>query len=155
MPPAPSHAASEAVHLASLDTELRGRLVSTDAVLSGNTGRIRIRVISQAIFVADTVDLAPGADEILQPLAALLSDYRETGVEVHCYTDDLDSSPAAKALTLQRAEMVSAYLANHGITSRRLRANGEGSSEPIAGNSTPESRRANRRIEIIISALSS
>jgi outer membrane protein OmpA-like peptidoglycan-associated protein len=150
------YAASKAAQLGRLETELRGRLVSTDAMLvGGNPGQIRIRVVAQALFLADTANLAPDADEILQPLAALLANYRGIGLEVDCYTDDLDSSPAAQGLTQQRAEIVAAYLARHGDISGRIRANGEGASAPIATNSAPEGRRSNRRIELIISALSS
>jgi outer membrane protein OmpA-like peptidoglycan-associated protein len=153
--PRPPLAGAETAQLASVESALRGRLVSTDAFLVDDPGHIRLRVTAPALFLPDTANLMTGADAVLEPLAASLSDKSAISVDVRCYADDLDQSPAAVRLTQQRAETVAAYLAHHGVASERIQSHGEGSSAPIAINSEPEGRRANRRIEIIISALSS
>jgi outer membrane protein OmpA-like peptidoglycan-associated protein len=116
---------------------------------------IRVRVIAAAIFLADAADLSSGAGEVLQPLAAVLMDSPATSVEVRAYTDDLGSGPRALALTQQRADMVALYFTQHGIAAGRIHARGEGQTDPVEGNTDPEGRRANRRVEILISALSS
>jgi len=153
--PRASQAIPDAKALSGLESTLRGQLVSTDAVVLNDSAQLHIRVVAQALFVADSPDLAPGADEVLQPLAATLSAYPKTHVELRAYTDDLDSSPSALVLTQKRAEQVANYLTQHGVALERLQVHGEGHNAPIASNSSAEGRRANRRLEILISALSS
>jgi outer membrane protein OmpA-like peptidoglycan-associated protein len=153
--PRSSHGGMQGEPLRGLESALRSRLASTDAVVLADSGFIRVRVIAAAIFLADAADLSSAAGEVLQPLAATLVDSPATSVEVRAYTDDLDSSPRALALTQQRADMVALYFTQHGIATERIHARGEGQAEPVEGNTGPEGRRANRRVEILISALSS
>ena len=155
MPPAAPHAGKSTERLTSLESVLRSRLVSTDAVVLSDPGLVRIRFIVAAAFSADAAEFSSDADEILQPLAEAITEFPATRVEVRVYTDDLDSSPHALGLTQQRAELIGSYLTQHGIASNRINARGEGPINPIKGNSEPEDRRANRRVEISISALSS
>lgn len=49
-----------------------------------------------------------------------------------------------------RAKSVMAYLVEHGVEAARLSAQGHGVESPIAENSTPEGREANRRVELNI-----
>jgi hypothetical protein len=60
---------------------------------------------------------------------------------------------ACKALSLRRAQLVSAWLLAHGFPAGRLLApEGRGSGEPIDTNSTADGRQRNRRIEFQIIA---
>ncbi|HAI55143.1 MAG TPA: hypothetical protein DCM16_10680, partial [Acinetobacter nosocomialis] len=51
-----------------------------------------------------------------------------------------------------RAQSVKIYLAGKGVSSSRIDAQGYGSSNPIADNSTASGREQNRRVEISIYA---
>jgi chemotaxis protein MotB len=153
--PASSHATELVPPLSSIESLLKARLVSTDGIVSAQAGAIRITIVASALFRADTAELASGADGVLAPAAATLVAYPDTRIEVRAYTDDLDPGPGAIALTQLRAEAITTFFASHGIHSKRLLAHGEGAGVAIDGNSTLEQRRANRRVEIIISALSS
>jgi outer membrane protein OmpA-like peptidoglycan-associated protein len=141
--------------LNSLESVLRSRLVSTDAIVLAEPGLIRIRFAAAAVFSVDAAELSSDADEILQPLAEALMGAPATSVDVTTYTDGLDSGAHALGFTQQRADLIGSYLTQHGVASTRIRTRGEGQTRPITGNSEPEDRRANRRVEISISALSS
>jgi outer membrane protein OmpA-like peptidoglycan-associated protein len=152
---APESRAAQPVLPSGLEGALRARLISTDAVLAEARGSLRIRVVAQALFSPDAVELSSVAEEVLQPLAVTLAAYPATIIDVHTYTDSLDPTLAARSQTQQRADNIAAYLLRHGIPTEHVRAHGEGQSAPIDENAGPEGRRANRRIEIVISALSS
>ena len=153
--PSASHARAQAELMSGVEAALRIHLASTDAVVLVAQGVIHVRVVAQALFPADAVDLSPGADEVLRPLAFTLAAFPATSVDVRAYTDSLDAGTSARSLTQQRADSIAAYLSRHGIASDRIRALGEGQSRPISENTDPEGRGANRRVEIFISALSS
>ena len=67
------------------------------------------------------------------------------GVEGH--TDDQGDAGSNQALSEARAQAVADYLIGQGVDAERLRAVGNGESQPIADNGTAEGRAANRRIE--------
>ena len=150
-----SHTGQRDDSLRPVEAAMRARLASTDGVVITGAGSIVVRVAVSAIFRADASELANAADDVLQPTAATLVAYPETRVEVRAYSDDLDLGPAVTALTQARAEAVAAYLVSQGVARQHIRATGEGAGAPVTGNSTSEQRRANRRIEIVISSLSS
>lgn len=55
-------------------------------------------------------------------------------------------------LSQERAQAVVNYLVAAGVSPSRLQAIGEGESNPIASNATPEGQAQNRRVEIYITA---
>jgi peptidoglycan-binding protein ArfA len=62
----------------------------------------------------------------------------------------MGTAAANDALSLRRAEAVRDFLATKGVASESMRPEGLGARRPIAGNSTPDGRARNRRIEIVI-----
>jgi outer membrane protein OmpA-like peptidoglycan-associated protein len=63
------------------------------------------------------------------------------------YSDNTGSAALNVELSKKRAEAVRGYLVKHGIPANSLKAEGLGEVNPIADNSTPAGRMANRRIE--------
>jgi outer membrane protein OmpA-like peptidoglycan-associated protein len=53
-----------------------------------------------------------------------------------------------QGLSQRRAESVTNYLTNRGVSPGRLQAKGYGESQPVADNSTDEGRALNRRVEL-------
>jgi outer membrane protein OmpA-like peptidoglycan-associated protein len=53
-------------------------------------------------------------------------------------------------LSEQRAGSVRDFLANQGVDSSSITAEGFGKTEPIASNDTPDGRQHNRRVEIVV-----
>lgn len=68
-------------------------------------------------------------------------------LEIGGHTDSDGGEEANMTLSQQRAEAVKNILVQGGIASERLIAKGYGESQPVAGNSTPEGKSENRRVE--------
>ncbi len=68
-------------------------------------------------------------------------------VQGHC--DNTGSDAVNDPLSQKRAEAIVARLVEMGIAKDRLSADGKGSHEPIADNSTEEGRAKNRRVEFV------
>lgn len=66
------------------------------------------------------------------------------------YTDELGSHDYNVNLSIFRANIVKSYLVGKGVDKVRIKVSGLGSANPAASNSTPEGRKANRRVEIEI-----
>lgn len=102
-----------------------------------------------------TVLFAPGSDAIDPASFALLEDVAATlrrapilwPVEVAGHTDDVGNPTANVDMSARRAAAVARFLADRGISYRRVQAIGRGASRPIADNATPDGRARNRRIE--------
>ncbi|RYD40337.1 MAG: OmpA family protein, partial [Verrucomicrobiaceae bacterium] len=67
-------------------------------------------------------------------------------------TDSVGRADANQALSQRRADAVVNYLVSKGFSAERLIAIGNGSSKPVADNSTDGGRSANRRTDIKVIA---
>ncbi|MFB6354894.1 MAG: OmpA family protein [bacterium] len=91
----------------------------------------------------------------LDEVAKLLLAYPKYWVVVQGHTDNLPVQtkkfPSNWDLSAKRAVNVVKYLSNlEGLDESRLIAAGMGPHHPVASNETPEKRRLNRRVEIIL-----
>jgi len=66
------------------------------------------------------------------------------------HTDNEDSAEWNLALSKKRANVVKNQLIALGLSSLRIVAFGKGETEPKASNDTPEGKRANRRVTIVV-----
>jgi outer membrane protein OmpA-like peptidoglycan-associated protein len=81
----------------------------------------------------------------LAPLPQLLSDVSGVVVAVEGHTDGRGDNEANQILSQARAEAVSEFLLGEGVGEDVLRAVGNGESQLIADDSTPEGQAQNRR----------
>ena len=73
------------------------------------------------------------------------------GVTVEGHTDSTGGSALNERLSQERAEVVRRFLVdNEVVPPHRVMAIGRGAEAPLAPNDTPEGRRLNRRIDIVI-----
>ena len=79
--------------------------------------------------------------------AEFLTMHRNYSANIVGYTDDIGSNGYNKRLSQKRANAVMQLLERKGVEPDQLHAEGRGEANPIADNSTPEGRAANRRIE--------
>lgn len=120
-----------------------GQLYRLSKVLS------RQRLSSKVFFETGSATLADEGLAALGPLSKeLKGGAGEIRVEGH--TDDVGSTEVNERLSLERAESVAEYLADHGIERDRLSTEGFGSRRPVADNDTDEGRAQNRRVEILV-----
>ena len=101
-------------------------------------------------FGFNETNLNEEAKAYLDELASLLETHPGTQLEVIGHTDDVGSVSANKKISIKRAEVVVEYLVAKGIDSKRLKATGKGTSEPLVDNNTEENRAKNRRVEFVI-----
>jgi outer membrane protein OmpA-like peptidoglycan-associated protein len=106
----------------------------------------------KVLFGFDRSDLGTNAATNLDKLINVLNKYPDTDIEIIGHTDNKGTDDYNQGLSQRRANSVSAYLKNHGITSSRVSTKGMGESDPIASNETEEGRAQNRRVEFVITA---
>jgi chemotaxis protein MotB len=115
-----------------------------------------VRIASdKVLFEAGRAELTPqGAellDQVIGPLAGLPNALRVEG-----HTDDVPISGAFASnweLSTARATTVLRALAGHGIAPSRLSATGYADQRPVAANDSATARARNRRVEILVEAM--
>ena len=70
-------------------------------------------------------------------------------IRVEGNTDNLGDESWNQGLSERRAQAIVDYLVSRGIDARRIVAQGNGSSKPVASNKTAEGRARNRRTDIL------
>ena len=99
-------------------------------------------------FDFDKYELKPESFPELNRLVKLLKENKEIKVRIEGHTDIVGTDAYNLTLSRKRAEAVRNYLVRHGISKKRIKVKGYGSSKPIADNSTEEGKAKNRRVEI-------
>lgn len=104
-------------------------------------------------FESGSSRLNPRMVIVLNAIADLLQD-TASQVRIEGHTDDVpistDEFPSNWELSSSRAVRVLRYLISRGCDPERLAASGYAEYKPVAGNTTPEGRARNRRVEIYI-----
>lgn len=135
--------------------EKRARQATADLARIANVkqeDRGTVITLSGAVlFTSGKSELLPSAQAKLSEVAdALTQQNKAAPIVVEGYTDSQGSDAFNLTLSRERAQAVREYLASHGVAEDRIRAEGLGSSRPIADNNTPQGRANNRRVEIVV-----
>ena len=104
--------------------------------------------LEHILFHPDTDQLLPGEEEKVTSIAAILKRYNHRDKLVIGHTAHVGTETGRQQLSERRAEVVALLLQRAGI--EKIITQGMGSQFPVADNTTPEGRRKNRRVEIII-----
>ncbi|URM98087.1 OmpA family protein [Actinomadura madurae] len=121
------------------------------AVDDGDATR-SVRLSSDVLFAVDRADLSAKAQAVLADVARQIDRAAGATVRIDGHTDDTGDDAINDPLSLRRAESVQRALA--ALVSRQgvdYRSAGHGSKEPIAGNTSDEGRRRNRRVTVTFS----
>ena len=113
-----------------------------------------VRMPQDILFDVNSATLRPDLQGDICSLAANLQNFPDSTVTVIGHTDSDGSPEFNQNLSQRRAESVAGILLGQGVSAFRIRAFGRGESEPIATNLTPEGKRQNRRVDIIINPTS-
>lgn len=98
-------------------------------------------------FAFDSAELTPAMKAALEDLAQQIKDSKGfEQVTVIGYTDSIGPEEYNLKLSERRAQAAADYLMSLGIED--ITVIGKGEMDPVADNSTPEGRAANRRIEV-------
>lgn len=101
-------------------------------------------------FKVGSAELVPTSLKTLDAAIAGLKRNPKALVEIQGHTSSEGSDELNDRLSQERAYSVKDYMVSKGISEGRLKANGYGSSQPKADNSTEAGRKANRRIELVV-----
>jgi len=103
------------------------------------------------LFAVNSETVQESAYDTLAKVAELISVYDDRKVLIVGHTDAVGDAAYNKHLSQRRAELVKRFFVdNFGVEEDRLATTGFGEERPIASDATPEGRRANRRVEILI-----
>jgi outer membrane protein OmpA-like peptidoglycan-associated protein len=124
--------------------------VDIDAV-GVRAGEIRRLVVAAPVlfgFDEDKLsDDAPAAlDEVLREIAVRPG----ATISIEGHTDEVGTREYNQGLSERRAQAVARYLASRGVARGRLAVRGFGADRPVTQGLDEESRRRNRRVEIVI-----
>jgi outer membrane protein OmpA-like peptidoglycan-associated protein len=106
--------------------------------------------LSDFLFEFNSYQLKQELIPTLDSIAAFLRKESKASVNVLGHTDNSGKEDYNLTLSSQRAEVVAEFLLDRGVDSERVKFMGMGSSQPVLPNDTPEGRRKNRRVEILI-----
>ncbi len=106
--------------------------------------------MSDLHFVPDKAQLLPEEKAKLDTMASILKGIPDRNFLVAGHTAPFGTRAGRQQLSEERAKAIVDAMVQRGIPAGRFLFEGRGSTEQIAPNDTPENRRKNRRVEIII-----
>ena len=130
------------------EADLRRRTAGTGIEVTREGDVIKLNLPDGVTFDFGKANLKPQFYSALDQVAASMSEYNQTIVEISGHTDSVGSDEANQRLSEQRAGSVSNYLAGKGLMRERFEVVGMGERYPVASNDTDSGRAVNRRVEI-------
>jgi outer membrane protein OmpA-like peptidoglycan-associated protein len=104
-------------------------------------------------FATNQATLTPESENILRPLLQEMQQLPYVVAEISGHTDSTGPVEYNRALSQRRADAVQQFFVDGGIDPDRITIVGLGEADPLADNTTPEGRRENRRVDIVLKAL--
>lgn len=103
---------------------------------------------NEILFDTNKATIKASSAAVLKDLGDALAQNPKVKINITGHTDSDGKEADNQKLSEQRAESVKAYLSsNFGIATSRMTTQGKGESEPIAGNTSEEGKKQNRRVE--------
>lgn len=142
--------------------ELRKRMAdalvgfnSNELTVSQKNGRVYVSLQESLLFPSGSAVVNPKGKQALAKLAQVLNVNPDISVNIEGHTDSIPIRGKYEdnwALSVARATSIVRILVDdYQVDPVRVIASGHSSYDPVATNSTPEGRAANRRTEIILS----
>ena len=142
------------VYLDNKEKKLRQATAGTGVDVNRNPdGSINLVMPGAITFDTNKSNIKPNFYATLNKVAQVLTEDNQSGILVTGYTDSTGNDSINLPLSQARANSVANYLAGQGIARTRINAQGLGSANPIADNSTVAGREQNRRVEIAVYAV--
>ena len=114
---------------------------------------VKVSFDSGILFATGKADLSQSAKNSLVQFAKVLNENKDCDVAIYGHTDNTGSDAVNQPLSVSRANSVSNYLKSCGVSGTQIKSvEGQGSTNPVADNSTAEGRKQNRRVEVYMYA---
>lgn len=141
-----------------IESSLKEQIAQKDIKLEEVEGKLKVTFVDKILFDSGSVMIKPKGQVVLLKLADSFRDNKDQNIAVEGHTDDvqigaalLDRFPTNWELSAARATAVVRFFQEKGkIAPERLTASGFSYYRPVATNATPDGRKQNRRIEIIL-----
>ena len=111
---------------------------------------IKVTFDSGILFATNSSTLNQASKTALTQFANSLKTHPDTDVQIFGHTDSSGNDNINIPLSKNRAASVQNFLVDQGIANSRMAAEGLGSSQPVADNSTSAGKALNRRVEVFI-----
>jgi len=122
----------------------------TEAEVVRAENRLIIRMVGLG-FAVGKAAIEERHMPLLDKLMTALAEFPDATFTIEGHTDSYGADEDNFTLSVARAESVSTYLMeNSPVSPTRVSSVGFGETKPIANNETPEGRRKNRRIDVIV-----
>ena len=133
------------------EQELKRRTAGTGVVVERQGDELVLTMPSGITFAHDRYDIQPQFQPVLNEVAATLSSYPSTMIDVYGHTDSTGSDAYNQTLSERRAQSVASYLSGRGVQPVRIATRGYGESQLLVNPERSEADlQANRRVEIRI-----
>jgi outer membrane protein OmpA-like peptidoglycan-associated protein len=132
------------------EAKLRQELQGTGVSVTRQGDNLILNMPGNVTFKTDSADISADFYPVLRSVSLVLKEFDKTIVDVGGHTDSTGSLQYNQDLSVRRATSVKSYLVSQGVADMRFAVNGYGPNMPVADNSTPQGRQANRRVEIVL-----
>lgn len=130
------------------EAELRQKLQGSGVQVRRDGNTISLIMPGNITFETDQYSIRPEFHDVLDSVALVLAEYKDTNVNIAGHTDSTGSDNYNQMLSERRAQSVREYLGQRKVDYGRMNAVGYGPRYPIASNSSTSGRAQNRRVEI-------
>ena len=114
---------------------------------------VKVTFDSGILFATNKADLNATSKASLTQFAEVLKENRDMDIAIIGHTDNTGSDAINNPLSKNRAQSFSKFLKSQGVASAQIKTiDGQGSTNPVADNSTAEGRKQNRRVEVYMYA---
>ena len=114
---------------------------------------VKVTFDSGILFATNKADLSTTAKNSLVEFAKVLNNNKDCDIAIIGHTDNTGSDAINQPLSVSRANSVDSYLKSCGVSASQIKSvEGQGSSNPVADNSTAAGRQQNRRVEVYMYA---
>ena len=114
---------------------------------------VKVTFDSGILFATNKSDLNAASKSSLSQFANVLKQNADCDVAIYGHTDNTGTDAINNPLSVKRAQAVESYLKSCGVSASQIRSvDGQGSTNPVADNSTAEGRKQNRRVEVYMYA---
>ena len=143
-----------------MNQQLQAEVAADQVKIQQLQDRLKVTMLNEILFPEGGYEIDQKGKGTLNKIVPVLSNLQNQRVVVNGYTDNVPIAPAYRwrfpsnwELSTARATDVVRYLVQQGVNPAILSATGYGEQNPVASNDTPQGRRQNRRVEIVITAM--
>lgn len=112
---------------------------------------VEIFLPSAALFEVGKSDLnKQDAGPYLDRIAFLVKNKSQKAIALDGHADNVGTMEANQKLSEERVAEIGKALVERGVPAARIRTEGFSSRRPVASNTTPDGRRLNRRVEVVL-----